>query len=91
MKKIDFFSREIERMASLPFDQAWSRASKKSRSGPLQSIASYDEKSAAQGAKKGRFCLGILVTLGLSTENAPRAGKIFLLIRWPQSTRRNLC
>ena len=36
---------------------------------------SYDEKSAAQGAKKGRFCMGILVTLGLSTENAPRAGK----------------
>ena len=34
------------------------------------SIASYDEKSAAPGAKKGRFCMGILVTLGLSTENA---------------------
>ena len=39
------------------------------------SIAFYDEKSAAQGAKKGRFCMGILVTLSLSTENAPRAEK----------------
>ena len=76
-----------------------------------------DEKSAAPGAKKGRFCMGILVTLGLSTglaeaESRPPVtacvrerrvtlglstqkmrlgpGKIFLLIRWPQSTRRNL-
>ena len=41
----------------------------------MKSIASNAEKSAAQGAKKGRFCMGILVTLSLSTENAPRAEK----------------
>ena len=41
----------------------------------MQSIASYDEKSAAQGAKKGPFCMGILATLGLSTEFEPRAEK----------------
>ena len=58
--------------------------------GVVHSIASYDEKSAAQGAKKGRFCMGILVTLSLSTENAPRAEKIFLLIRWSQSSHRSL-
>ena len=38
--------------------------------GPLQSIASNAEKSAAQGAKKGPFCMGILVTLSLSKKKA---------------------
>ena len=73
MKKVDFFPREIECTTPIPVNQAWSRASKKV--GVVHSIASYDEKSAAQGAKKGRFCMGILVTLSLSTENAPRAEK----------------
>ena len=53
----------------MPIDQAWSRASKKV--GPLKSIASYDEKSDARGAKKGPFCMGILVTLSLSKKKAP--------------------
>ena len=35
------------------------------------SIASNQEKSAAQGAKKGPFCMGILVTLSLSLKKAP--------------------
>ena len=69
MENIDFFSRAIDCKASLPFDQAWSRASKKV--GPLQSIASNQEKSGAQGAKKGPFCMGILVTLSLSKKKAP--------------------
>ena len=70
INKFDFFPRAIDFKASLPIDQAWSRASKKV--GPLKSIASYDEKSDAQkGAKKGRFCMGILVTLSLSFKKAP--------------------
>ena len=69
MKNIDFFSKNIECTTPIPFDQAWSRASKKV--GVVHSIASYDEKSAAQGAKKGRFCMGILVTLSLSKKKAP--------------------
>ena len=72
-KKVDFFPRAIDCKASLPFYQAWSRAYKKV--GPLQSIASNAEKSAARGAKKGPFCMGILVTLSLSAGNAPRAEK----------------
>ena len=39
------------------------------------SIASYAEKSEPEGAKKGPFCMGILATLGLSTEFEPRAEK----------------
>ena len=69
MKKIDFFSWEIDGKTPLPSDRAWSRASKKV--GPLQSIASNQEKSGAQGAKKGPFCMGILVTLSLSKKKAP--------------------
>ena len=68
MKNIDFFPRAIDFKASLPFDQAWSQEFKNVLL--FVSIASYDEKSAAQGAKKGPFCkVGILectlVTLGL--------------------------
>ena len=65
MKNIDFFPRAIDFKASLPFDQAWSQEFKNVLL--FVSIASYDEKSAAQGAKKGPFCthMGILVTLGL--------------------------
>ena len=33
------------------------------------------EISESEGAKKGPFCMGILATLGLSTEFAPRAEK----------------
>ena len=73
MKNIDFFPRAIDFKASLPFDQAWSQEFKSVLL--FVSIASYDEKSAAKGAKKGRFCMGILVTLSLSTENTPRAEK----------------
>ena len=75
MENIDFFSKAIDCKASLPFDQAWSRASKKV--GPLQSIASNQEKSGAQGAENGRFCMGILVTLSLSKKKAPIGLKIF--------------
>ena len=69
MKKFDFFPRAIDFKGSLPFYQAWSRAYKKV--GPLKSIASNQEKSAARGAKKGPFCMGILVTLSLSKKKAP--------------------
>ena len=58
--KFDFFPRAIDCEASLPFDQAWSRAYKKVH--VLQSIASNAEKSDARGAKKGPFCMGILAT-----------------------------
>ena len=75
MKKVDFFSKNIECTTPIPFDQAWSRASKKV--GVVHSIASNCEKSDAQGAKKGRFCMGILVTLSLSFKKAPIGLKIF--------------
>jgi hypothetical protein len=42
----------------------------------LKSIASNAEKSAAQGAENGRFCMGILVTLSLSKKKAPIGLKI---------------
>ena len=69
MEKVDFLTKKIECKAPIPFHQAWFRASKKV--GPLKSIASYDEKSDARGAKKGPFCMGILVTLSLSKIKAP--------------------
>ena len=75
MKKFDFFPREIETTTSILCDQAWSRASKKV--GVVVSIASNAEKSAARGAKKGPFCMGILVTLSLSKKKAPIGLKIF--------------
>ena len=53
MKNIDFFSRAIDFKASLPFDQAWSRAYKKV--GVVHSIAPYAEKYASQGAENGHF------------------------------------
>ena len=43
--------------------------------GVAVSIASYAEKCESEGAKQGPFCMGILATLGLSTEFAPRAEK----------------
>ena len=75
MENIDFFSKAIDFKGSLPFNQAWSRAYKKVH--VLQSIASNAEKSAAQGAENGRFCMGILVTLSLSKKKAPIGLKIF--------------
>ena len=75
MKNINFFSKAIDCNTWLPFNQAWSRAYKKVH--VLQSIASYDEKSDARGAKKGPFCMGILVTLSLSKKKAPIGLKIF--------------
>ena len=75
MKKFDFLTKDIECTTPIPFDQAWSRAFKKV--GVVHSIAPYAEKSAAQGAKKGRFCMGILVTLSLSKKKAPIGIKIF--------------
>ena len=75
MEKSDFFSKEIDGKTPLPSNRAWSRASKKV--GPLPSIDQGPEKSESEGAKKGPFCtsMGILATLGLSTEFAPRAEK----------------
>ena len=69
MEKIDFFSRAIDGKTPLPSDQAWSRASKKV--GPSVSIDQEPEKCESEGAKKGRFCMGILVTLSLSFKKAP--------------------
>ena len=53
MKKIDFLTKSIDGKTSLPFDQAWSRASKKV--GPLPSIDQGPEKYASQGAENGHF------------------------------------
>ena len=53
MENIDFFSKGIDFKASLPFDQAWSRAKKKV--GPLKSIDQGPEKYASQGAENGPF------------------------------------
>ena len=74
-KKVDFLTKKIETTTPIPFDQAWSRASKKV--GVVVSIASYAEKSESKGAKKGPFCMGILVTLSLSKKKAPIGLKIF--------------
>jgi len=63
-KKVDFLTKKIETTTPIPIDQAWSRAYKKV--GACVSIAPYAEKSDARGAKKGPFCMGILVTLSLS-------------------------
>ena len=73
MKNIDFFSVISYLTVTIPFDRAWSQELKNVLL--FVSIASYDEISAAQGAKKGPFCMGILATLGLSTEFEPRAEK----------------
>ena len=75
MEKVDFLTKKIETTTPIPFDQAWSRASKKV--GVVVSIASNCEKSAAQGAENGRFCMGILVTLSLSKKKAPIGRKIY--------------
>ena len=48
MKHIDFFSRAIDTEASLPFDQAWSWASK--IVGPSVSIDQGPEKCESEGA-----------------------------------------
>ena len=76
MENVDFFSKGIDFKGSLPCYQAWSRAYKKV--GPLKSIASNAEKSAAQGAKKGPFCMGILVTLSLSKIKTPIGRKKYV-------------
>ena len=75
MKNIDFFSEEIETKSFIPCNQALSRAFRNVVD--FVSIASNAEKSAAQGAKKGPFCMGILVTLSLSKKKAPIGLKIF--------------
>ena len=64
MENIDFFSKAIETKSFIPCNQSWSRAFRNVVD--FVSIASNAEKSAAQGAKKGPFCMGILVTLTLS-------------------------
>ena len=48
VENIDFFSRAIDTEASLPFDQAWSGASKKVH--VLQSIDQGPEKCESEGA-----------------------------------------
>ena len=75
MKKVDFLTKDIECTTPIPCNQSWSRAFKKV--GVVHSIASNAEKSASQGAKKGPFCMGILVTLSLSKKKAPIGLKIF--------------
>ena len=47
-KKVDFLTKVIDTEASLPFDQAWSRASKKV--GPSVSIDQEPEKCEPEGA-----------------------------------------
>ena len=69
MENIDFFSKAIETKSFIPCNQSWSRAFRNVVAFVL--IASNAEKSASQGAKKGRFCMGILVTLSLSKKKAP--------------------
>ena len=75
MENIDFFSKAIETKSFIPCNQSWSRAFRNVVD--FVSIASNAEKSAAQGAKKGRFCMGILVTLSLSKKKALIGLKIF--------------
>ena len=74
-KKVDFLTKDIECTTPIPCNQSWSRAFKKV--GVVHSIAPYAEKSAAQGAENGRFCMGILVTLSLSKKKVLIGLKIF--------------
>ena len=67
--KYRFFSKAIETKSFIPCNQSWSRAFR--NVADFVSIASNQEKSASQGAKKGPFCMGILVTLSLSKKKAP--------------------
>ena len=69
MENIEFLTKKMETKAFVLFERAWSREFKNELL--FVSIPSYDGKSAAQGAKKGRFCMGILVTLSLSKKKAP--------------------
>ena len=71
MKKVEYFPREIERMAFVPFDRYGSRASKNGRKSFRSPPIRRKVLLAAQGAKKGPFCMGILVTLSLSKKKAP--------------------
>ena len=80
MEKVDFLTKKIECTTSIPLERAWSREFKNVLL--FVSIAPYAEISESEGAKKGPFCMGILATLGLSTEFEPRAEKKILLIRW---------
>ncbi len=68
-KKVDFLTKKIVCNTWLPFDHAWSGASKKVH--VLQSIDQGPEKCESEGAENGRFCMGILVTLSLSLKKAP--------------------
>ena len=58
MKNIDFFSEEIETKSFIPLKPRESWAYEYVND--FVSIASNAEKSAAQGANKGLFCMGIL-------------------------------
>ena len=69
MKNNDFYLKAIETKSFIPCNQSWSRAFRNVVA--FVSIASNAEKSASQGAKKGPFCMGILVTLSLSKKKAP--------------------
>ena len=72
MKKIDFFSWEIDGKTPLPSDRAWSRASKKV--GPYhQSIRGpRNMKYASQGAENGHFRIGYK-NIPASIDDAPKA------------------
>ena len=52
-EKVDFSTKKIETTTPIPFDQAWSQASKKV--GVVVSITPYAEKYASQGAENGHF------------------------------------
>ena len=77
MENIDFFSKAIETKSFIPCNQSWSRAF--INVVDFVSIASNQEKSAAQGAKKGPFCMGILVTLSLIKNKAPIGQNFFVV------------
>ena len=70
MKKVDFFSREIETTTPIPFNQAWSQASKKV--GVVVSIAPYAEKYESEGAENGHFRIGYK-NIPVSIDDAPKA------------------
>ena len=52
-KKVDFLTKKIETTTPIPFDQAWSRASKKV--GVVHSIDQGPKKSESEGAENGPF------------------------------------
>ena len=75
MKNIDFFSVISYLTVTVFSESLWSRALKNTFTVKKAIVGA--EKSESQGAKKGPFCMGILVTLSLSKKKAPIGLKIF--------------